>query len=62
AKGIIDQELADVSSQFLGAKPAKNHQEAANSQKPLSSPNTKPKSPIEQELEELRSQFIDPGK
>ncbi|MFB2981754.1 hypothetical protein ACE1CM_37115, partial [Microseira sp. BLCC-F43] len=62
AKGIIDQELADVSSQFIGANPAKNHQEAANSQKPLSSPNTKSKSPIDQELEELRSQFIDPGK
>ncbi|GET35971.1 serine/threonine protein kinase [Microseira wollei NIES-4236] len=62
AKGIIDQELADVSSQFIGATPAKNHQEPANSQKPLSSPNTKSKSQIDQELEELRSQFIDPGK
>lgn len=62
AKGIIAQELADVSSQFLGATPAKNHQQPTNSQKPLSSPNNKSKSQIDQELEELRSQFIDPGK
>jgi serine/threonine protein kinase len=61
AKGIIDQELADVSSQFLGVTPGKKHQEAANSQKPLSSPNTQSKSQIDRELEELRSQFIDPG-
>ncbi len=64
AKGIIDQELADVSSQFMGAKPAKNHQQPGNSQKqkPLSSPNNQSKSQIDKELEELRSQFIDPGK
>jgi serine/threonine protein kinase len=61
AKGIIDQELADVSSQCLGVTPGKKHQEAANSQKPLSSPNTQSKSQIDRELEELRSQFIDPG-
>lgn len=62
AKGIIDQELADVSSQFLGVTPAKKHQEPAHSHESLSSPNAKPKSQIDQELEELRSQFIDPGK
>ncbi len=62
AKGIIDQELADVSSQFLGVTPGKSHQESANSQQPLSSPNSQFKSQIDQELEELRSQFLDPGK
>lgn len=56
-KGAIDQELADVSSLFLGKS-----QNPAPSPQPSSSPDTKSKSQIDQDLEELRSQFLDLGK
>lgn len=60
-KSVIDQELADVSSQFLGATPAKSPN-LTPSAKPLSPPNPKSKSQIERDLDDLRSQFLDPPK
>lgn len=60
-KGIIDRELAEVSSQFLEATPAKNKQEESASGKPQSPSPAQSKSQIDKELEELRSQFLGPG-
>lgn len=62
SKGLIEKELADVSSQFLGAIPSKSPNQASTSQKSPSSNPGKSKSEIERDLEELKSQFQGPGK
>jgi serine/threonine protein kinase len=62
SKGLIEKELADVSSQFLGAVPSKSPNQASTPQKSPSPNPGKSKSEIERDLEELKSQFQGPGK
>ncbi|HEY9875513.1 MAG TPA: hypothetical protein V6D12_18930, partial [Candidatus Obscuribacterales bacterium] len=60
SKGKIDDELAEVSSQFLTPVPSKTPNQGSVPQKPPSSTPPKSKSQIDIELEELKSQFFTP--
>jgi len=60
SKGKIDDELAEVSSQFLTPAPSKTPNQGSAPQRPPSSTPPKSKSQIDMELEELKSQFLAP--
>ncbi len=58
SNGMIDAELAELKSQFLGTPTPKNPSQTPASQ-PTSSPSASaPKNQVDHELEELRSQFL----
>lgn len=57
-KSSIDDELAEVSSQFLSPPPATNKNQASASPKPATPSPAKSKSQVDLELEDLKSEFL----
>lgn len=55
---LIDDELAEVSSQFLGSSVSKNENQKLNSQQLSLPKSAQSKSQVELELEELKSEFL----
>jgi len=60
SKSKIDDELAEVSSQFLSPPFGKNEHSKPVSQKPPTPSSGASKSQVDLELEEMRSQFLNP--
>ena len=58
SRSKIDEELAEVSSQFLTPPPSKNPHQASALQTPPSPNTAKSKSPVDLELEEVKSQYV----
>ncbi|MGB3204338.1 MAG: serine/threonine-protein kinase [Crinalium sp.] len=58
AKSSIDDELAEVSSQFLSPPPATNKNQPSASPKPATPSPAKSKSQVDLELEDLKSEFL----
>ncbi|WP_041226075.1 serine/threonine-protein kinase [Crinalium epipsammum] len=58
AKSSIDDELAEISSQFLNSPPATNKNQPSASPKPATPSPAKSKSQVDLELEDLKSEFL----
>ncbi|MEP0799858.1 serine/threonine-protein kinase [Funiculus sociatus] len=58
SKSLVDDELAEMRSQFLEAGTSKNENQKSTPQKPSSPNPAQSKSQVDLELEELKSQFL----
>ncbi|MBD1905757.1 serine/threonine protein kinase [Trichocoleus sp. FACHB-6] len=58
SKSLVDDELAEMRSQFLEASTSKNENQKSTPQKPSSPNPAQSKSQVDLELEELKSQFL----